>query len=248
MTSVATSDLPEVSLVVPAWREAGRLPGSLPVLRDWLAASGLSHEVILVVEQSDDGTLDLARALAGEWENWTVLDNGPHRGKGHAVRSGMLLARGGHVFYLDADLSTDLAEIARFIAEFDRDPAARILIANRRHPRSVLPVGQSLARRLVARGFNRMLRVVFRIECADTQCGFKAFRRAAVAPIFSRQRLDGFAFDVEILLLARRLGLEVRELPVRWTDRRGSTLRWGRDFPRVLLDILRLAVRRDGSD
>lgn len=238
----AASDAPEVSLVVPVWREVRRLPGGLPVLRDWLESSGLSHEVILVVEQSDDGTLDLARRLAGGWGNWTIVDNGPRRGKGHAVRSGMLRARGAHVFYLDADLSTDLAEISRFLNAFRRDPEAQVLIASRRHPGSVLPLARPWPRRLASRIFSSLVKTLFRIGHSDTQCGFKAFRRPAVTPIFSRQRLDGFAFDVEILLLARQLGLEVRELPVHWTERGGSTLRWGGDALRVLCDLLRLAV------
>lgn len=245
MTSTAP-DLLEISLIVPAWREVRRLSGSLSALKGWLEDSGLSHEVILVVEQSDDGTLDLARRQAGGWRNWVVVDNGPHRGKGHAVRSGMLRARGAHVFYLDADLSTDLAEIRHFLNEFSRDSSVQILIANRLHADSVLPVDQPCHRRLATWLFNRVIRILFGIQHDDTQCGFKAFRHSAVTPIFSRQRLAGFAFDVEVLLLARQLGQVVRELPVRWTDRRGSTLCWGRDALRVLCDLLRMAVRGPG--
>jgi len=240
-----TSDV-TLSVVIPAWREAARLPFSIPPLRAALERLGLPFEVLLIVAQSDDDTLAVARACTRDCANWTVVDLGPRRGKGHAVRTGIRLAQGEFIFFLDADLSTDPEAIARFVIHFQLNPSHHVLIANRHHPESVLVREQSRFRRFASRSFNRVVQSAFHLPVADTQCGFKAFRREAAHAIFARQSLDGFAFDVEVLLLARALGFAIRDLPVRWTDHSRSTLSLWQDGPRIAGDLLRLfhAMRR----
>src|SRR5438105_4971088 len=204
-----------VSIIVPAYNEALRLPRSLRAMAEYFGAVGFPHEVLIVVEHSTDGTLELALAETAKQANFRVIDNKVQRGKGYAVRSGMLQARGEYVFFMDADLSVPLEEIERFIAHFDAHPEHDILLGNRQHPESRIEKFQTPLRRKMGQLFNRILRALAPVDLRDTQCGFKAFRQPAAREIFSRHTIDGFAFDVEVLLLAKALGYSIADLPVR---------------------------------
>ena len=204
---------PFVSIIIPAYNEAQRLEASITALLDCLGSVPWSHEVILVVEKSKDGTLELARQLAAG-RGIDVVGHDVQRGKGYAVRTGMLRARGEIAFFMDADLSTPLEEMERFIARFAANPPVDVLVGNRQHAQSEILTRQHLLRRKMGQTFNAILRVIAGMRMADTQCGFKAFRRAARETIFPLQKIDGFAFDVEVLLLADRLGFVVEDMPV----------------------------------
>lgn len=236
------SEPPYLSIVVPAYNEARRLPRTLDSLRDFGREFTRTVEVLFVVEHSRDGTLEIASEAARQQENFLAIDNGPQRGKGHAVRSGMLRAKGEHVFYMDADLSVPLREIGAFLAHFESHPEVDVLLGNRQHARSRIVRRQSPLRERMGKGFNRLLQTFGLASLHDTQCGFKAFRRAAAHAIFSRQQLDGFAFDVEVLLLAERLGYKIADLPVEWRNSADSRVRLVRDSFAMLRDTLR--VRR----
>lgn len=238
----------ELSIVIPAYNEAHRLPGNLPKLLaclDQLALAG-GFEVIVVVEKSEDDTVERCRAAVATRPEVRVIANPVKRGKGHAVCTGMLLTTGDIAFFMDADLSTPLASIAQFVAHFASHSGTDVLIGNRRHPRSVIGVPQGLMRRKLSDAFNLFVQALILPGCADTQCGFKAFRQRAGREVFSRQHLDGFSFDLEILLLAKRLGFTVEDLPVDWCDEPASTLRPLRDGLKMLRDIfvVRSLVRR----
>ena len=239
---MSDSGAPNVSLIIPAFNEAHRLEASLAALHSFLASATWTHEVILVIEKSTDGTLDIARRVAAERPYLTVVGNDVQLGKGHAVRTGMLRARGEIAFFMDADLSTPLAEIGRFIARFSEGPEADVLVGNRQHARSEITTQQHFLRRKMGQTFNAILRMIAGVRLADTQCGFKAFRRAAREAIFPLQQLDGFAFDVEVLLLAGRLGFSIADMPVQWANAQGSKVRIIRDSWRMLCDAIR--VRR----
>lgn len=230
------SDTPYLSIVVPAYNEARRLPPTLAALGEFFRSFTRSYEVLIVVEQSTDGTLEIAAQLAAQQVYFQVIDNGPQRGKGHAVRSGMLRARGELVFYMDADLSVPLTEISAFLARFEVVPKIDVLIGNRQHARSRITRRQSFLREGMGKVFNRLLKTLCLAGMRDTQCGFKAFRQAACREIFSRQTLDGFAFDVEVLLLAERLGFRVEDLPVEWINSPESKVRILSDSLRMLRD------------
>ena len=234
-----------LSLVIPAYNEAGRLPRNLPLVAAHCASLPLpapgGWEVLVMVERSTDGTLESARAAAAPFPELHVVDNGPQRGKGHAVREGMLRAAGGIVLFMDADLSTPLTEIERFLAWFEAHPETDVLIGNRRHPGSRIGRPQGWLRRHLSRVFNRLVQGrVLGGEWADTQCGFKAFRQPAAREIFRRQRLDGFSFDVEVLALASALHLRVADLPVEWFDDRATRLNLWRDGWTMLRDLWRV--------
>ena len=233
---------PDLSLVVPAYQEAARLPRTLERLADFARGCGFPLEILVVVERSADATLDIAARFADRHADFQAIDNGPQRGKGHAVRAGMLRARGEQVFYMDADLSVPLAEVDAFLRHFERNPDTAVLIGDRQHARSRITRRQSMLRERMGQTFNRILQRLALASWRDTQCGFKAFRRAACQEIFRRQTLDGFAFDVEVLLLAERLGCRVEALPVEWINSDESKVRLVRDSFGMLRDALR--VRR----
>ena len=236
------SEPPFLSIVVPAYDEARRLPRTLDSLREFGREFTRTWEVLIVVEHSTDDTLAIAVGAARKQENFLAIDNGPQRGKGHAVRSGMLRARGDHVFYMDADLSVPLAEISAFLAHFAAHPEVEVLVGNRQHARSRIVRRQSALREGMGNTFNRLLQTLGLASLLDTQCGFKAFRQPAAREIFSRQKLDGFAFDVEVLLLAQRLRFHIADLPVEWRNSADSRVRLVRDSLAMLRDLAR--VRR----
>ena len=234
---------PDLSIVIPAFREARRLPPNLPRVADYCDGLGLAagYEVLVVIERSDDGTLERAREAAAPHPQVQVIDNGPQRGKGYAVRSGMLRTRGKLVFFMDADLSTPLVETERFLAHFAAHPEVDVLIGNRRHPDSRIARAQGPVRRHLSALFSRLVRGrVLPGTWTDTQCGFKAFRAGAAREIFTRQQIDGFSFDVEVLALAVSLGLRVADLPVEWHDADATRVRLWRDGWAMLRDLRRV--------
>jgi len=237
---------PQLSIIVPAYNEARRLPQSIAALRDFFGASSWSSgsfEVLIVVEHSTDGTLELARQATAEQANFHILDNQVHRGKGCAIRSGVRQARGAIIFYMDADLSVPLEEIPAFLAHFQANPGDDVLLGSRQHALSRIERRQNLLRQSMGKTFNRILRTLSLIPFRDTQCGFKAFRRAAAQEIFALQTIDGFAFDVEVILLAQALGYRIAELPVRWLNSPESKVHILRDSSRMLLDALTIRTR-----
>jgi dolichyl-phosphate beta-glucosyltransferase len=239
------SDLPYLSIVVPAYNEARRLPPTMAALAEYFRGFTRGYEVLIVVERSVDGTLEIAAGLAAQQAHFQVIDNGPQRGKGHAVREGMLRARGEIVFYMDADLSVPLTGVTEFLQRFEENPGVDILIGNRQHARSRVRRRQSALRECMGKVFNRILQSLTLVALRDTQCGFKAFRRAAGREIFRRQTIDGFAFDVEALLLADRLGFRVEDCPVEWTNSPESKVNILADSFRMLRDTWRIRTLVD---
>ena len=234
---------PALSIVIPAWNEARRLPQSLQQLRDFLDTHALGVEVLVIVERSADATLEAAGAAVAGDSRFEVIDNLVHRGKGYAVRSGVLLARGEIVLFMDADLSTPLEEVLVFLQHCTQHPDTDVVIGSRALALSRVDKPQSALRRNLGRTFNKLVQHFGIAGITDTQCGFKAFRRDAARAIFCRQTLDGFAFDVEVLMLARALHLQIDVLPVRWSNSPGSSVHIVRDSWRMLRDLLRVRGR-----
>jgi dolichyl-phosphate beta-glucosyltransferase len=239
---MAESGPDDVSIVVPAWREERRIGRAVRELRALAAAWPGLREIIVVVEPGGDSTAQAAREAGQGDPVVCVVENAEHRGKGCAVRTGMQRAAGGIVFFMDADLSVPLAHVAPFVAYLTAHPEVAAVIGNRRHPESVLTKRQHFLRERAGRLFNRAVRGLGLSVSKDTQCGFKAFRRAAVGEIFSRARIDGFAFDTEVLLLARQLGLRVDELPVEWINDEETKFRPLSDGWRSFRDLLKIRV------
>lgn len=229
-----------LSIVIPVFEEAGRLPASIGKVVDFSMGLGWAHEAIWVVEKGSDGSLEIATREVPKQENFHVLDNKVHRGKGYAVRSGMGMARGEFVFFMDVDLSVPLETVLEFIAYFRKHPEIDVLVGNRQHAQSRIVRRQNRLRETMGKCYNWLIRRLVPVEIRDTQCGFKAFRAHAAREIFSRQKLDGFAFDLEVLLLAKKLGFKVVDLPVEWINSPESKVHIVRDSLRMLMDAVKV--------
>ena len=229
---------PQLSVVIPAYNEAARLPVSLTKILDYLRARGASYEILVVDDGSSDGTAESARRAGGEAV--TVLRNGSNRGKGYSVRRGMLEARGERRLMSDADLSTPIEELDRLMRRMDE--GFDIVIASRALPGANVEVHQSFLRENMGRLFNVLVQALVLPGLFDTQCGFKLFTAQAALEGFSRARLDGFCFDVEVLYAARRRGRRIAEVPVTWRNDAASrvTLLGGSV---AFLDVARIRLR-----
>ncbi len=231
-----TSDVPQVSVVIPAYNELKRLPPTLRAVEKYLSENFGSWEILVADDGSTDGTIELVRP---QFPRVQFIEAPRNMGKGAAVRRGMLTARGKIVLFSDADLSTpieELGEMSRILGQEGYD----CVIASRDLPGSKLEVHQSWYRELSGKVFNFLVRMLSGLPFQDTQCGFKLFTRRAARAIFSQARSDRFAFDVEVLMIARKLGCKTFEQPVRWiNDAEGSKLHFMTDGPKMVLDILR---------
>jgi dolichyl-phosphate beta-glucosyltransferase len=230
-----------LSVVIPAFNEAGRLPASLLRVYGYLAGTArwLPAEVVVVDDGSSDGTVDSARALAAPpGVELVVVRHDRNRGKGAAVRTGFGASRGELVLLSDADLSSPIAEVES-LAQAAAAPS--VVIGSRALDRSLTLVRQPWYRDLMGRTFNLITRLLVLPGFSDTQCGFKLFPGPLARALASAQRLDGFAYDVELLALARRWGYPVREVPVRWDHVEASRVRALRHSSQMLRDLLRLA-------
>jgi dolichyl-phosphate beta-glucosyltransferase len=228
-----------LSIVIPAYNEESRLPETLRKTVNWCAARDLEFEVIVVDDGSRDGTVALGRLFEETDQRIRVLACA-HMGKGAAVRTGVLSANGHFVLFMDADGATPLSEIPKLIAGIDEgyDVAIGSRVVRRE---GEAEVKTALHRRIIGRTFAFFTGLLALGGIADTQCGFKMFRREAAAAIFSRQKTVGFAFDVEILFIARRLSLSIVEVPVNWVAQPGSKVNLVTDSFRMLWDICRIS-------
>lgn len=214
---------PELSIVIPAYNESARLPETLRRLE--VEFGGSSTEVIVVDDGSTDDTAEIAERACSDELAVSVIRLPVNRGKGAAVRAGVAASTGAAVLCMDADLATDLADVDRFLAHL---VDAEIVVGSRAVPGARVH-NTTLLRTLMGRTFNRMVRLVARLPVHDSQCGFKAFRGDVARVLFALGSVDGFAFDPEVLYLARILGCRVVEVPVDWTAVEGSSVRPVRD-------------------
>ena len=203
---------PQLSIVIPAFNEESRLPASLAKLADYAARAGLAAEVLVVDDGSSDRTAEVAREAGARLGLALEVHRLPRNcGKGCAVRAGALLARAPRVLVTDADLSTPIEEWEKLDAT-----GAAVAIGSRALDESLVKQRQPIFRVVMGKLFNRLVQLLLVPGIRDTQCGFKLFRREAAQAVFSRAQVDRFAYDVEALLLARKLGLSIAEVPVLW--------------------------------
>ena len=231
------------SVVIPCFNEAGRIGETLRLTLEYLIANAVESELIVVNDGSTDATAAIARERLKDARIETrLLENFPNRGKGAAVRSGLLAARKPIGLFFDADLSTPLGETPKLI-----EPVANgevdIAFGSRALDRGLIGIHQPWRREQAGRAFNLLVRIATGLPFWDTQCGFKAFRLDVCRPILEAVRLDGFAFDVELLYLAQHTGLRIREIPVRWNHAEGSKVQFFKDSLRMLREVIALRAR-----
>lgn len=228
---------PQLSLVIPAYNEVATIQRTLRAIRAYLEPRGLTYELIVSADGTD-GTRAAAAALAGELPV-TVLGEPQRRGKGRGVREGVLAATGELVGFLDADYKVAIDEIEKVLPWFDA--GYDIVIGSRAATGANIRVGQPWYRRFGSKGFALVMRPLVGLRgIGDTQCGFKFFRAAVARDLFSRQRIDGYMFDVEVLSLAVRSGYKVKEIGVAWQDDGDTRLKLVSGNWKNLKDLFRI--------
>jgi dolichyl-phosphate beta-glucosyltransferase len=225
----------DLSVVFPAYNEEARLEPTLRQGAGFVRERGLRAELIVVDDGSRDRTGALVLSLAEELPGLRLIRLAANRGKGHAVRTGVVNARGARVLFADADGATPMAELLRLEAALDA--GADVAIGSRARASEEVRVRARLHRRVMGRAFHLLVSALTVSGFADTQCGFKLFSARAAHDLFSRMRMDGFSFDVELLLMARRRGYRVAEVPVNWTHVPGSRVNLVLDSARMAADL-----------
>lgn len=211
-----------LSIIIPAYNEQVRLPDTLRKIKDYLSRTQWGfHEILVVDDGSTDGTVEAAKKFAADHPDVRILMNPGNRGKGYSVRHGMREAKGEWRLFSDADLSTPIEELEKLwcMVEGGQD---QIAIGSRAIDRSLIGVHQPGFRETMGRIFNGVMRLATGLAISDTQCGFKLFRADVAEEVFSRQLLERFGFDAEVLFIAIRRGYSVAEVPVRWNHVEGS--------------------------
>ena len=239
--STSPTDLIDLSIVVPAFNEENRLPKTLLEIHEYFKSSDVDFEVLVVDDGSSDGTGKVVQQFESLAENFRLLTYAANRGKGYAVRFGVLNARGRRILFADADGATPIAEIERLQAVLDN--GAQVAIGSRAMFSRDTLVQTIWYRKFIGRTFNGIVNMLLLPGIADTQCGFKLFTRTVARHIFSRQRAERFSFDVEILFLARNSGCRIVEVPINWTNIPGSKVNLMQDSVSMFVDLLRFRLR-----
>ncbi|MCA9434157.1 MAG: glycosyltransferase family 2 protein [Candidatus Omnitrophica bacterium] len=239
-----SNDPPKISLIIPAYNEADRIAASLETVSKFVAGETDSYEVLLVNDGSRDRTPEIVREISPELfpdGNFQLLEYGANRGKGYAVRHGIEKAQGDYIVFSDTDLSAPIDQIPKLVASLVS--GADVAIGSRRVPQSEV-VGLPFSRRVMSRFFSILSQWLVLPGIRDTQCGFKAYRAKAAKELARSQQIDGYTFDVEHLLISRKRGFLIEEVPVRWVYTEGSQINGFSDSIKMVRDLLDLRRRR----
>ncbi len=230
------------SLIFPAFNECERLGPTLDNVLSYVSSQHWKAEIIVVDDGSTDGTAELVRSYARLNSTVRLVQNPGNRGKGYSVRNGMMHAHGDVLLFSDADLSSPISEALKLFRAIES--GADMAIGSRWLQSATQTQRQSLTRQLFGRVYNLLLRIVLGLNFKDTQCGFKAFTRAAAGLIFSAQKVERWGFDPELLFLARRYSLNIVEVPVEWAHCGASKIHPLKDGIRMFGEML--SIRWNG--
>ena len=239
---IFVDDMPLLSIVIPAYNESARIGRTLDATIEYLDKQPYSSEIIVVDDGSQDDTVEVVTAIQSRaGDRLRILCNPGNKGKGYAVRNGMLNSKGDIALFYDADLSTPTGEIPTVIdpilkGEFD------VVFGSRALDTSLIGTHQSMLREAIGRTGNFILRTLTGLNFKDTQCGFKAFSRAAADSVFALQQIEGFGFDPEVLFIAKKLGFRLHETPVRWNHVEGSKVHVIGTPLKVLMEISTIRI------
>jgi len=230
----------QLSVVIPAYNEEKRLPKTLRDIDGYLRRQNYSYEIIVVSDGSKDRTVEVVRELMQKIKNLRILDFKKNYGKGYGVRQGMLEAKGDFRVFTDADNSTSINQIEKMWPEFKK--GYDIVIGSRDVKGAILDPPQPLFRRVVGEGFKLFRKIViglWRIE--DTQCGFKGFTKKSAENVFSKCKIDRFAFDPEFLLVAKKLGYKIKEIPIYWKNDPESKVKF-KSIIKMAIDLFKIRL------
>lgn len=226
----------KLSVVIPAYNEARRLPVTLAYISEFLEETNLDAEIIVVDDGSTDGTIPAVRLQPGKGMPPKVIGFEGNRGKGAAVREGMLTATGDYVLFMDADNSTHISEVEKLLKVASKNTP--VVIGSRYIDEESIKIKQPWYRIGISRLGNLLIRLVVLPGIRDTQCGFKLFDREAARTIASQLTMERFSFDIELLVIAKMHGYDIKEVPVNWYDTPGTRLRPIRSAFQTLRDLL----------
>lgn len=236
--------MPQLSVVIPAFNEEARIGPTLAATTEWLDGQGEDYELLVVDDGSRDATPEIVNAVGAANPRVRLIQLPQNRGKGAAVRTGVLASTGAEVLFSDADLATPIEELGKLRARLRE--GYDVAIGSRALPGSDIRTRQHPLREAMGRTFNVIVRALVLGGIRDTQCGFKLFKGDAGRALFRNARVDGFAFDVEVLLLAKGR-YRVAEVPVVWRHVAESKVSPGLDAARMFVDIVRLKLNRRKS-
>ncbi len=229
-----------LSVVIPAYNEGKKLPHTLPKMYDYLKQQSYNWEILVVSDGSKDNTAQVIRDLSSQIENLRLIDNKENHGKGYVVKQGMLSAKGEYRLFTDADNSTSIDHIERMWPEFKK--GHDVVIGSRDIEGAKLAVPQPFWRIMIGNTFNFMVQMMCGLwGIPDTQCGFKGFSRKAAVDIFSRTRVSRFAFDPEILVIAKKMGYKIKEVPVTWINDKRSSVKF-KSMVKMLIDLFEIRL------
>ena len=237
---------PELSVIVPAYNEQARLEPTLSAYVAYFRQRAHSFELIVVDDGSVDGTTELVERVAAQANEIRLIRLAENRGKGFAVRSGVVNARGELILFADADGATPPDQFERLHRAVAA--GADVAIGSRVVRTAGVAVRARLHRRIIGRVFHALVRLCGVQDIADTQCGFKLFRGPVAHALFSRMRTAGFSFDVEVLMMARLCGFTIAEVPVSWTHQAGSRINLATDSIRMAWELAVIRARRQRGD
>jgi len=232
---------PDLSIVIPAYNEEARITSTIRDIVGYCRTRRVSFELILVDDGSQDGTSAEGRLLSAEFLEVRLIRLATNYGKGYAVRTGVMNAVGETILFADADGATPICEVERLEAALES--GADMAIGSRALRGTGVQVHAKLYRRLIGRSFHFLVERLADAGVKDTQCGFKLFRSQVAHDLFSRVRMNGFSFDVEVLLMARQRGYRVAEVSVNWAHQPGSKVRLTLDSLRMAADLVRIRTR-----
>lgn len=238
----------QLSIIIPAYKEKERIGSNLLEIKKYVEQKKISHEIIVVVDGSPDNTAEVARGYGEQIENLRVISNPENHGKGYVVRQGLLEAKGENRVFLDADGSTSITHMDQAFKALDE--GVDVVVGSRDVAGAYIQVHQPRHREIMGDMGNWLIRIVLGLwSYPDTQCGFKVLNAKAAEAIASRMVVDRFGFDFELIILAHKLGLNVKQIPVRWLNEEGSTvgLTGPNGFFQVVIDLFKTRLRLWGK-
>lgn len=239
-----SDEKPYLSIIVPSYREAERIGKNLLEIQEYLSRKNYSYEIIVITDGSPDSTPEVARGFRDRVKNLRVIENKENHGKGYVVRQGLLEAKGELRLFLDADGSTSITHLDSFIPEFEK--GNDVVIGSRDIEGAFVQIHQPKYREVMGDMGNWAIRIVLGLwSYPDTQCGFKMLNAAAAEAVGRRMVVDRFGFDFELIILAKKLGYKIKQMPVKWLNEEGSSvgLTGPNGFIQVLIDLFKTRLR-----
>ena len=235
---MAKNKFEEISVIIPVYKDEKRLKRSLPKIHKYLTDNFNRFEIIITLDPPKGDTETIAKDIH---KDIILMENKERMGKGHSIRKSILTARYETILFLDVDLSTPIEETEKLMKYLDDH---HIVICSRNLQNSNIKKKQPLIRSTCGKIFPLFVKLLVIKDIKDTQCGFKMFRNETIEPIFSKQKIDGFAFDAELLLIAKKLGYKIKEVPVEWTNSDDSRLNVFKDSILMGIDVIKIFINK----